>query len=60
MEAGITLYRVIPGESIKIFDLEYITTEGTSQFSAIEDSYESIFLKVAIQGSDNIYVRGIC
>ena len=47
------------GGGIEIFYLEYIRTEVISQISAVEDSYESILLKLAIPGLGNMYVTGI-
>ena len=47
------------GRGMNIFHLEYKVTEVISQFSAVEVSYESILLKIAIPGLSNMFVAGI-
>ena len=47
------------GGGIKLFYLDYLSTEFISYISVIEDSYESIFVKASIPCIGNMYVAGI-
>ena len=46
-------------EGIKLFYLDYSSTEVISHLSVIEVSYETIFVKASFLCSDNMYVAGI-
>ena len=47
------------GGGIKLFYLDYISTEATSHISVKGDSYERFFVKTSIPGLGNMYVAEI-
>ena len=54
-----TINRVgLTGGGIKLFNLDYISTEVLNNLSVIEDSYECVLVKAAVPGLVNMFVAG--